>query len=78
MPLASTQPLTAFAFYAVTASGPKRVEIPRDKQTVDEVYALLSLGVYSALRTFDHRKFLDLARHIERTRQSIQARRAGR
>jgi branched-chain amino acid aminotransferase len=38
----------------------------------DQLYNDLELGVYSALRTFDHNKFLYLSHHIQRTRDSMK------
>ncbi len=37
----------------------------------DQLYDGLELGVYSALRTFSHNKFLYLAEHIQRTQTSM-------
>jgi branched-chain amino acid aminotransferase len=36
-----------------------------------DLYTGLPLGVYTALRTFDHNKFLCLQEHIERTKRSM-------
>ena len=36
-----------------------------------DLYEGLELGVYSALRTFEHCKFLELDHHLERTRRSM-------
>ncbi|MGI9336407.1 MAG: aminotransferase class IV [Gammaproteobacteria bacterium] len=66
-------PTARLAFYAVTPSGPERLSVPAGAQTVDDVYALLALGVYTSLRTYSHHKFLDLEGHIERTRRSMHA-----
>lgn len=45
--------------------------IPDHITGFDQLYEGLDLGVYSALRTFDHNKFLYLADHIQRTRDSM-------
>lgn len=37
----------------------------------NQLYDGLQLGVYSALRTFEHNKFLYLEQHIQRTRESM-------
>jgi branched-chain amino acid aminotransferase len=57
--------------FAVTAVGPQPLPVPPDARSFDDLYAGLSLGVYSALRTFNHHQFLYLDVHIERTSQSM-------
>ncbi|MBE2222425.1 MAG: aminotransferase class IV [Anaerolineae bacterium] len=57
--------------FAVTPTGPQPLTVPQNARNFDELYHGLSLGVYSALRTFKHEKFLCLQEHIERTTQSM-------
>lgn len=57
--------------FAVTANGPMPLPVPPAARSFDDLYEGLVLGVYSALRTFEHHQFLYLAAHIERTRQSM-------
>ena len=58
--------------YAVTDGGAEELEVPEMISGFVELYSGLSLGTYSALRTFAHDKFLDLARHIARTKLSME------
>lgn len=57
--------------FAVTAVGPGPLPVPPGAQSFDELYNGLALGVYSALRTFNHNQFLYLDAHIERTKRSL-------
>ena len=57
--------------FAVTATGPQSLAVPTNARSFDDMYHGLVLGVYSALRTFEHDKFLCLQEHIERTNQSM-------
>lgn len=57
--------------YAVTPDGPQRLVVPAGVTNLNELYAALDLGVYSALRTFDHDKFLRLEAHLARTVRSM-------
>lgn len=61
-----------FNLFAVTASGPQPLLVPVDAQDFSDLYAGLSLGVYSAWRTFGHNRFLHLAAHLARTRRSME------
>lgn len=58
--------------FAVTSSGPQLLPWPAGAGSVHEVFDNLALGVYSALRTFDHYKFLHLDYHLDRTEQSMR------
>jgi branched-chain amino acid aminotransferase len=58
--------------FAVTKSGAQRLVTPTQVTSFDDLYNGLSPGVYSALRTFSHNKFLYLEAHIARTRRSIE------
>ena len=57
--------------FAVTADGPLPLPVPEGASGVHDIFDALPLGVYSALRTFKHNKFLDLDAHIARTEQSV-------
>ena len=58
--------------FAVEDAGPRPLPVPAGAHGFDGLYEGLALGVYSALRTFSHRMFLDLDLHIERTRRSMR------
>lgn len=58
-------------FYAVTASGTQPLPVPENVTSLDDLFKDLPLGVYSALRTFEHNKFLCLDEHLARTRRSM-------
>ena len=58
--------------YAVTDGGAQELEVPEMVSGFVELYTGLPLGTYSALRTFEHDKFLDLAQHIARTKLSME------
>jgi branched-chain amino acid aminotransferase len=64
--------MTPPLLYAVAADGPMPLPVPAGAAGFDALYEDLRLGVYSALRTYQHRKFLDLEHHLARTRQSMQ------
>jgi branched-subunit amino acid aminotransferase/4-amino-4-deoxychorismate lyase len=57
--------------YALTDQGVQRLAVPASATDFLDLYAGLKLGSYSALRTFEHNKFLHLAWHIERTKLSL-------
>ncbi|MFO7682171.1 MAG: aminotransferase class IV [Chloroflexota bacterium] len=57
--------------FAVTPSGPQVLPVPPTATSFDDLYGGLALGVYSALRTFAHEKFLYLQEHIDRTKRSM-------
>ncbi|PID87113.1 MAG: hypothetical protein CSA11_03225 [Chloroflexi bacterium] len=57
--------------FAVTDSEPQRLAVPAAARRFDDLYDGLALGVYSALRTFAHEKFLYLQEHIDRTKRSM-------
>jgi len=60
-----------FQLFAVTKSGLQRLETPAGAAAFEELYQGLALGVYSALRTFSHNKFLDLDGHLARMKRSM-------
>jgi branched-chain amino acid aminotransferase len=57
--------------YAVTDAGITELAIPNHITKLTNLYAGLELGVYSALRTFEHNKFLELDAHLDRTERSM-------
>ncbi|MBP7998689.1 MAG: aminotransferase class IV [Chloroflexi bacterium] len=64
--------MSQFALFAVSQSGLQRLAVPAQATTFEELYPELDLGVYSALRTFEHNRFLDLDAHLARTYQSLR------
>jgi branched-subunit amino acid aminotransferase/4-amino-4-deoxychorismate lyase len=59
--------------FAVTESGPVEVKTSASGGTVHDVLDALPIGVYSALRTFHHDRFLWLDAHFDRTERSMRA-----
>jgi branched-chain amino acid aminotransferase len=57
--------------YALTEAGPERLPVPPGVTSHHELFDGLALGVYSALRTFEHERFLALDWHLERTERSM-------
>lgn len=58
--------------YAITPTGGALpLTSPEQGETVHDLFDNLPLGVYSALRTFEHNKFLGLAAHLDRTEKSM-------
>lgn len=57
--------------FAVTPAGPQTLPVSNSAKSFDDLYDGFSLGVYSALRTFAHEKFLCLQEHIDRTKRSM-------
>lgn len=66
------QPDTQVQLFAIEAGGPRPLPVPAGVTSFDGLYDGLALGVYSALCTFEHNKFLYLQQHIERTKRSAQ------
>ncbi|MCP4361226.1 MAG: hypothetical protein GY796_24725 [Chloroflexi bacterium] len=58
--------------YAVEEDGVRPLPVPPHITDFTGLYGGLELGVYSALRTFDHDKFLYLENHIARTVSSMR------
>lgn len=58
--------------FAIESDEIRPLPIPDSAASFDDMYDGFALGVYSALCTFEHNKFLYLAAHIQRTVQSIQ------
>jgi branched-subunit amino acid aminotransferase/4-amino-4-deoxychorismate lyase len=60
-----------FQLYAIEDAGPRVLPVPDDAVQFIDLYRGLPLGVYDALRTFEHHKFLYLNRHLARTERSM-------
>jgi branched-chain amino acid aminotransferase len=60
------------ALYAVTAEGPVPLPVPSGASGFEGLYDGLELGVYEAMRTFGHHRFLDLGGHMARARHSLE------
>ena len=58
--------------FAVEQDRIRPLPIPDQITSFADMYEGLALGVYSALATFEHNKFLNLEAHIVRTVQSIE------
>src|SRR5262245_666845 len=58
--------------FAVTQGGPRALEVPGGAGSAHDVFDGLALGVYSALRTFGHERFLALDLHFARTDRSLE------
>lgn len=63
--------MSQFQLFAVEDAGPRSLPVPPDAMQFTDLYRGLPLGVYDALRTFEHNKFLYLNRHLARTERSM-------
>lgn len=63
--------MTQFQFFAIEPDAPRPLPIPPGVAGFVDLYRGLPLGVYTALRTFDHDRFLYLDRHLARTARSM-------
>lgn len=63
--------MTQFQFFAIEPDGPRPLPIPPGAAGFVDLYRGLPLGVYTALRTFEHDRFLYLDRHLARTTRSM-------
>ena len=63
--------MTDVVLYAVTTAGAKELELSYEPSSLYDLPESLALGVYTALRTFDHYKFLQLSDHLRRLEQSM-------
>lgn len=64
--------MTTIQLFTVEGNGARPLPIPPHITNFDGLYEGLELGVYSALRTFSHNKFLYLHQHITRTINSMR------
>lgn len=62
---------TTLRFFAVTPDEIRPLPIPPQAHSFTDLLEGLPLGVYSALRTYDHNRFLYLDAHLARTEQSM-------
>jgi branched-chain amino acid aminotransferase len=62
----------AVQLFAVVGSEPKPLPVPPGASTFHDLLDDVELGVYSALRTFRHDRFLRLDAHFDRTDRSMQ------
>jgi len=67
-----TTSAAAVQLFAVEPAGPKPLPVPAGAATFHDVLDGLPLGVYSALRTFHHDRFLWLDAHLDRTDRSME------
>ncbi len=58
-------------FFAVELKGLRPLPVPQSAKSFTDLLVGLPVGVYSALRTFSHNKFLFLKQHLNRTDQSM-------
>jgi len=58
--------------HALTGAGLRPLALDGAQGSVHDVLELLPPGVYSALRTFGHTRFLMLEAHLDRTQRSMQ------
>jgi branched-chain amino acid aminotransferase len=61
----------AVQLFAVTSEGVQPLTVWPGATTVHDALTTIPLGVYSALRTYEHNKFLCLEDHLERTGRSM-------
>lgn len=57
--------------YSVTSTGAKELDPPEPMTSLYDLPDALSLGVYTAMRTYDHYKFLRLSDHLRRLEESM-------
>lgn len=67
----TTNTVPSLQLFALTASGPRALPVAASSGTMHDVMDVLPDGVYSALRTFQHERFLDLEAHLDRTDRSM-------
>ena len=63
----------ALKLYALEADGPRELPVAPGIHELHELFDELPLGIYEAMRTFRHDRFLGLEEHLERARASIAA-----
>ncbi|MDT8306789.1 MAG: aminotransferase class IV [Anaerolineae bacterium] len=62
--------MTAVQLFAVEAGGPRQLSPAVAPTGIHDLPAGLPYGVYTAMRTFEHNRFLELAAHLDRLEQS--------
>ena len=63
--------MTTIKLFAVTEDGVQPLPVPAQATGFTDLYDGLAIGVYSALRTYEHNKFLCLEDHLARTERSM-------
>ena len=63
--------MNSVQLFAVTADGPQRLQPPEAVAGIHDLPAGLPFGVYTAFRTFEHNRFLELQAHLDRLQQSM-------
>lgn len=58
--------------FAVTQDGPERLHPAKSPASIHDLPPDLPYGVYTALRTFQHNRFLELGAHLDRLQSSIE------
>jgi len=76
VPRAATHPRTPCMsseqqLFGITPEGPQRLTVPDGLSDPGEVFDPLPLGIYEALRTFDHVRFVGLTEHLDRAERSM-------
>lgn len=64
-------PKSAIQLFGLSEQGAVALPVAEDAAGFDDLYDGFELGVYTALRTYRHNRFLDLTHHLERTRRSM-------
>lgn len=62
---------TTVQLFAVTPDGPQPLPVPAGASHVHDLLDGLPTGIYTALATFDHNKFLLLGAHLDRLEKSL-------
>lgn len=57
--------------FSVTDAGAQEIETPEPLSSLYDLPDAFPLGVYTAMRTYDHYKFLQLSDHLRRLEQSM-------
>ena len=60
-----------FRLFALITAGPKSVAVPANTLSIHKLLDIQPVGVYTALRTFQHNKFLLLNQHLRRLEESM-------
>ena len=71
-PSAAASSASGVQLFAVVGSEPKALPVPSTAASFHDLLDDVELGVYSALRTFHHDRFLMLDAHFDRTDRSME------
>lgn len=69
---ATTTQGSGLELHALTADGLKRLPVAPGAKNMHDVMDVVPFGIYSALRTFAHERFLWLDAHLDRTEKSMR------